>query len=666
MDFPKYICLDIEATGLNNQTEDIIEVAAVKFNLHNDETETFHTLIHTDIEISNLIQNLTGINNEMLVDSPALESISQELIQFCQDLPIVGHNISFDTNFLSAKGINLPGPLLDTLPLSQAILEEEDSFSLEILCQKYNQNKQPSHRALDDVLANIELLKILLRKFTEIDNKNKYLVHQTFNKLQPDSVNHLIYNLLQNNNITEDHFEQILSTKENNYKKLTVCNTDLSHINSSSTLPEPGTIIEANQAIQNISQLSPEEIDQNFFLLLSLLTKVKTNSPLFIDKLNIKVSTPQFIKKAIQHEYTFFEQSDEVLCNYKTFFFLNEENMLNKFDQIIVEHDPYLVEGYLKSKEINININKLEYPSDEEINIIKCFAELEMILNEKVTDKESTYKFHVLDLFEKNDITFKEIIKNLQNVNKSEESDYFLNELLRNTNQYYVWLEQYKDYPVQIKAIPQNSYIEDKQILAEINHNNISIPQRKETSVNILNNILHDADLKSQDFANYVVNYIRYNFQEISHTGVIICPTKHMIKQIHESLSIELKEKGITLLSQDITGSKGKILQLINTNESPTILVCTHHFFLKFQPEIAKVDKAALLKMPIGLPSHKIYRILEKENPNAFNDLLIPQTAATIRNILIVLNQKYKVTSLDNLDTRLTDTKWGQKIYQQI
>ena len=662
----KFICLDIEATGLNNLTEDIIEVAAVKFNLLDQEIETFHTLIHTDIEISNLIHNLTGINNQMLVNSPSLDSIKNDLINFCQDLPIVGHNISFDTNFLSAKDIHLPNLLIDTLPLSQAVLDNEDSFSLEILCQKYNQIYQPSHRALDDVLANIELFKILINKFKNFDHHQHTLFHNIFKPLNTEHNNYTLYKLLDEKTNHQIIFESTNKIRNEKFQKLIVCNTDIVSNISTPVLPEPKTIINQDKVLQNITNLSSEELNSHFFLILSIICKIKETSPLLNSSLNIKVSTPEFIKNAISDEYIFFEQSDTVTCNYKTFFYFQKNNLLTNFEQIEILHDPYLVEGYLKSQEIYINIHKINSKDETEISLIKLFSQLEDFLNSKITDKESLYKFHILDMFEKNDTFFQNLLSNIKDINQSNELDISIQKLLSNANQYYIWLEQYNNNPVQIIAIPKNTLIDDKQILSNIDHPNINIPNFPTTSINILNNIAHSADLKSQDFTNFVIAYINKNLLNTTHTSIVISPTKHIIKQIHETLSIDLKKQGISLLSQDISGSKGKILQLIQSNESPTILLCTHHFLLKFQPEISHLEQAVLAKLPIGLPSHKIYKILEKENENAFYELTLPQTATAIRNLLILLNQKYKINKVDNLDTRLTDTKWGKKIFDQI
>lgn len=77
-----YIVVDIEATGLNPETERLIEVAAIKYVNH-QEVARFSELINPlrdqlpvglldkdkTIYISDFIENLTGISNRMLHDA---------------------------------------------------------------------------------------------------------------------------------------------------------------------------------------------------------------------------------------------------------------------------------------------------------------------------------------------------------------------------------------------------------------------------------------------------------------------------------------------------------------------------------------------------------------------------------------------------------------------
>ena len=63
--FPeKYVCLDLETTGLSPQYDEIIEICAIKID-NSKEIERFQTLVKPENEIDEYISELTGITNEL-------------------------------------------------------------------------------------------------------------------------------------------------------------------------------------------------------------------------------------------------------------------------------------------------------------------------------------------------------------------------------------------------------------------------------------------------------------------------------------------------------------------------------------------------------------------------------------------------------------------------
>ena len=125
----KFICLDIETTGFDPQTNSVLEIAAVKYDL-NGNLDTFHTFINFQQSIPSLIKKLTSITEKDVENAPTLESQIPLLEEFCENLPVMGHNIDFDLNFLNSNGANLENPKLDTMPLSHMVFSTIQSFSL--------------------------------------------------------------------------------------------------------------------------------------------------------------------------------------------------------------------------------------------------------------------------------------------------------------------------------------------------------------------------------------------------------------------------------------------------------------------------------------------------------------------------------------------------------
>ena len=86
------VSLDLETTGLNNETDEIIEIGAVKFR--GDEIlDTFQTFIDPYMPIPNFIQELTNISQNDVDGAPSFATVSPLLADFLGQHPIVGQNI---------------------------------------------------------------------------------------------------------------------------------------------------------------------------------------------------------------------------------------------------------------------------------------------------------------------------------------------------------------------------------------------------------------------------------------------------------------------------------------------------------------------------------------------------------------------------------------------
>ncbi|MBN2585235.1 hypothetical protein JXA59_01110 [Patescibacteria group bacterium] len=167
------IVLDIETTGVDFVRDDIIEISAVKLR-GGEVVDKFTTLVKPTLaKLGPTVATLTGIQPVNLDTAPMLSQVQSGLLDFCSDLPIVGHNISFDVDFLKEKGVNLPGPRLDTLELAYTLLPKLPFYSMEFLAYHYQFKNQPSHRAMNDVLATVELYDLLLSQVNQISDTQR-------------------------------------------------------------------------------------------------------------------------------------------------------------------------------------------------------------------------------------------------------------------------------------------------------------------------------------------------------------------------------------------------------------------------------------------------------------------------------------------------------------
>ncbi|GAP14117.1 exonuclease, DNA polymerase III, epsilon subunit family [Longilinea arvoryzae] len=146
---PSLVAIDIETTGLDFQSDAIIEVAAVRFNGRRVEAE-WSSLINPGRPIPPMITQLTGITNEMVRNAPPMRAILTELADFVGDAPVVGHNVGFDLSFLQRYNILKLNEVVDTYELAAVLLPTSSRYNLGTLGQQLGILIPNSHRALDD------------------------------------------------------------------------------------------------------------------------------------------------------------------------------------------------------------------------------------------------------------------------------------------------------------------------------------------------------------------------------------------------------------------------------------------------------------------------------------------------------------------------------------
>lgn len=167
-----FVVFDLETTALNPVAGQIIEVGATR--IRGDEVvDTFSRFIALQGPLPPEIVNLTGITEEMLQGQPDEETVLEEFREYIGSDVIVAHNaFNFDASFvryrLQKYGLEPYGnPVLDTLPLSQAINHNLNSHSLKTLVKHFGVKLENHHRAVDDAAATAEVLKIFLKKLRE-------------------------------------------------------------------------------------------------------------------------------------------------------------------------------------------------------------------------------------------------------------------------------------------------------------------------------------------------------------------------------------------------------------------------------------------------------------------------------------------------------------------
>lgn len=164
-----FCIVDVETNGGHGDRGALTEIGAVRVR-GGVELDRFQSLINPCTDIPPFITALTGISNATVANAPTAQVVLPVFRAFLDDAVMVAHNIRFDAGMLNAQAARLGMPTfsnrrVDTLALARRLLRPEvPNCKLATLAQALNLDHQPSHRALDDALATVDLLHALIER----------------------------------------------------------------------------------------------------------------------------------------------------------------------------------------------------------------------------------------------------------------------------------------------------------------------------------------------------------------------------------------------------------------------------------------------------------------------------------------------------------------------
>lgn len=165
-----FVVFDLETTGGKAGSDGITEIGAVKVR-GGQVLGEFATLVDPGRAIPPQIVSLTGITQAMVSNAPALDEVLPAFLEFAAGSVLVAHNAPFDTGFLRAAcaqhGYHWPKQsVVCTVRLARRVLDRQDTPScrLSALAELFGASTMPTHRALDDAKATVDVLHALLER----------------------------------------------------------------------------------------------------------------------------------------------------------------------------------------------------------------------------------------------------------------------------------------------------------------------------------------------------------------------------------------------------------------------------------------------------------------------------------------------------------------------
>jgi DNA polymerase III subunit epsilon len=164
----RFIVVDLETTGLCPVTNEIIEIAAIKFCSDETTHVTFQSLVRPKSSLPKFIAKLTGITQSMVEkDGAAIEQILPQFKQCVENLPLVAFNASFDISFLQIaagrQGWHFPNEVICALRAARKAWPGRKSYRLASLSEDVGLDTTERHRALPDCKRSLFIYSMALQ-----------------------------------------------------------------------------------------------------------------------------------------------------------------------------------------------------------------------------------------------------------------------------------------------------------------------------------------------------------------------------------------------------------------------------------------------------------------------------------------------------------------------
>jgi DNA polymerase III epsilon subunit family exonuclease len=155
-----FVVFDTETTGMPPGAR-LVEIGALRVRGASI-LARFERLVFPEMPIPERVVAVHGIHDQTVASAPTAAEVLPEFFSWIGELPLVGHNVSFDASMLAGEcvriGLALPeNPTYCTLGAARSILRRR-SHSLENLARDFSLPNNRFHRAADDAETTLHLL----------------------------------------------------------------------------------------------------------------------------------------------------------------------------------------------------------------------------------------------------------------------------------------------------------------------------------------------------------------------------------------------------------------------------------------------------------------------------------------------------------------------------
>ncbi len=188
MSLGPWAVIDIETTGINPSTDEIIDLGYIQFE-GTKLIKSFSSLVRPENEVSSFITKLTGISNEQLKKAPLWSQVCLDLLEL-ESHSLLAHNANFEESFLKRyfdkiSQTNGRETYHDSLLYLALLFPEASTLNLEYFINLLGIAEKEEHRGLADAR---DLLKTLLLStyLTHLDREFRLKLTQIFTDFSDD------------------------------------------------------------------------------------------------------------------------------------------------------------------------------------------------------------------------------------------------------------------------------------------------------------------------------------------------------------------------------------------------------------------------------------------------------------------------------------------------
>jgi len=171
----EYVLFDTETSGLSTSTDDIVQLAAVKYR-NGIQVDEFEVILHTDKALPPVVG---GEVNPLIAEYQAGPVVSRRegleaFMRFVGQAPLFAHNADFDYNILASNLYRDCGitdfykqhpACYDTLRIARLVFPNMYRYNLKKLIEDLHLKGENTHLATDDVKATAELLNYCMAQY---------------------------------------------------------------------------------------------------------------------------------------------------------------------------------------------------------------------------------------------------------------------------------------------------------------------------------------------------------------------------------------------------------------------------------------------------------------------------------------------------------------------